>query len=135
MADELVPHSDSWVERTFFTPLYGSHGAIDVIKWWESRRLTYNAWVGAAGMLTYGIALATGNFGPPPMLAVAYGIAANIFYSFGAPLDLLLRRVLGYRGGAVGPVLFRYGFFGSVGLTLLPIPIIIFGSVMRLIFG
>lgn len=133
MADELVPR-DSWLERTFFSPLYRPSGALDVVKWWESRRVTYNAWVGAAGVLTITMGLVTGNPGPPIALPIVYGLAANIFYSFGAPLDLLLRRGLGYRGGAVGPVLFRYGFFGSVGLTLLPIPLMIFGRIMGAIF-
>ena len=134
MADELVPR-ETWLDRTFFTPLYHPQGPLDVIKWWESRRITYNAWVGSAGLLTLAAALLSGNAGPPPAMPIAYALAANIFYSFGAPADLLLRRWLGHRGGAVGPVLFRYGFVGSIGLTMLPIPIILFSTVMKFFFG
>ncbi|HEY2806896.1 MAG TPA: hypothetical protein VGI92_13645 [Gemmatimonadales bacterium] len=138
MDGELIPHESpksSWLEKTFFTPLYHPSGALEVIKWWESRRVTYNAWVGTAGMLTIAAALLTGGGGPPVGIPIVYALAANVFYSFGAPADLLLRRWLGHRGGAVGPVLFRYGFVGSVALTLLPIPILIFGKIMGAIFG
>ena len=35
------------------------------------------------------------------------------------------------RAGAVGPVLFRYGFVFSLGLTLLPIPLVVAGWLLR----
>lgn len=133
------------VEKYFFTPVYYPRSAWAVVRWWESRRLLYNAAVGAAGLVTLGTA--TGFLLLPPHspgLAawdgvipgiVVYGVLANVCYSFGAPADLLLRRFLGERAGTAGPVLFRYGFVFSLGLTLLPIPLAVLGWVARLIFS
>lgn len=53
---------------------------------------------------------------------VVYGILANLFYTIGPALDLLIHRKWGREFGAVGPTLFRYGFAFTVGVTLLPIP-------------
>lgn len=133
------------VERYFFTPIYRPRSAWTVFRWWESRRPLYNAAVGAAGLVTLGTV--TGFLLLPPHspgLAawdgvipgiVVYGVLANLFYSLGAPADLLLRRFLGDRAAAAGPVLFRYGFVFSLGLTLLPVPLALFGWVARLIFS
>jgi len=49
--------------------------------------------------------------------------------------DLFLRRILGIRAPDIGPVIFRYGYVFSLGLTLLPIPVMIFGSIMRFVLG
>ena len=127
------------VERYFFTPLYSPRTNWAVVKWWEGRRLFYNVSVGSAGLLT----LATnflfwglsGHPGPPLGLVFVYALAANIFFSLGAPLDLLFRRWLGPHAPAVSQALFRYGYAFAVGLTLLPIPMLVFGRVMRAIFG
>jgi hypothetical protein len=65
---------------------------------------------------------------------LVYGLAANLSYTLGPAADLLFRRALGERGTAVGPVLFRYGFVFSLGLTLLPVPIALFDWFRRLFF-
>ena len=62
-----------------------------------------------------------------------YAVLANAAYTLGPAADILLRRVLGDRGRAVGPVLFRYGFVFSVGLTLLPIAVAGMSWVFRLL--
>jgi len=46
-------------------------------------------------------------------------------------IDLLVRRRWGPSFAAVGPALFRYGFAFSVGLTLLPIPLVLIGWALR----
>lgn len=133
------------VEKYFFTPIYRPRSAWTVFRWWESRRLLYNAVVGAAGLVTVGAV--SGFLLLPPRAPgwgawdgvfpaiLGYGVLANLCYSLGAPADLLLRRFLGDRAAAAGPVLFRYGFVFSLGLTLLPIPLALFGWVARLIFS
>ena len=135
----------SAIEKYFFTPVYYPRSAWAVVRWWESRRLLYNAAVGAAGLVTLGTV--TGFLLLPPHspgLAawdgvipgiVVYGVLANVCYSLGAPADLLVRRFLGDRAAAAGPVLFRYGFVFSLGLTLLPIPLALFGWAIRLLFS
>ena len=126
------------IEKYFFTPLYYPRSAWSVVAWWEKRRPLFNAAVGAAGLATLGtLALTEGH--PPPFEAVGmvlvYGVLANICYTLGSVVDLSLRRLLGDRAPAVGPVLFRYGFVFSVGLTMLPIPLILISKVLQLLFS
>jgi len=130
--DDLVP-KDSIIDKYFFTPLYRPKSAWSVVAWWEARRPVYNAIVGATGLVS---AAAVAIFGHPPLQAligvpIVYGIAANICYSIGSVVDLAIRRWLGPRADSVGPVLLRYGFVFSVGLTLLPIPLVVLGWVLR----
>jgi hypothetical protein len=128
------------IEKYFFTPIYHPRSAIGVIRWWESRRLLYNASVGAAGVTSLGVMALLGSLPPHPLpfdmgiLLIGvpvYGLLANLGFTVGAPADLLLRRFLGERAAAAGPVLFRYGFVFSVGLTLLPIPAAVIDWVLR----
>jgi hypothetical protein len=104
---------------------------LSLLRWWESRRLTYNKAVGAAGLVTLTgfsiMALLPPNpmpVGSLPALAAGaavYGILANGCYSLGWLAELAARRVWGRRAPDVGPLLFRQGLIFSVGLTLLPI--------------
>jgi hypothetical protein len=126
------------VEKYFFTPIYHPHSPWSVFKWWESRRLLFNVTVGSAGLISLGTATLFAILPPhpahflvPAAVILVYGVMANICYSLGAPLDLLLRRKLGERAAAAGPVLFRYGFVFSLGLTLLPIPLAVLSWVVR----
>lgn len=140
MADDLQP-PQSAVERFFFTPLYYPLSPFQVIGWWERRRLAYNVCVGAAGLLS----LATLWLLHPQRSAMAdfglvigagvYGLAANACYTVGWMADLALRRLLGIRAPDLAPVLLRYGFVFSLGLTLLPIPVAVAGRVLMAIIG
>ena len=119
------------VERYFFTPLYYPLGPVQVIGWWERRRLAYNVCVGAAGLMSLGAVVL---LAPGPRSAMAdaglligalmYGLAANACYTLGWTVDLALRRALGIRAPDLAPVMLRYGFVFSVGLTLVPIPVV-----------
>jgi len=128
------------VERYFFTPLYYPRGAWPVVRWWESRRVVFNAVVGCAGLLSVATMMGVTRLPPHPTFApfpwigiVAYAVLANLSYSLGPLADLTLRRLLGDRAPAVATVLLRYGFVFSVGLTLLPIPVSILGWLIRLV--
>ena len=141
MSDDLI-HPASAVEKYFFTPLYYPRSVFSVIAWWERRRLVYNVTVGAAGLLSVGalVLLAPGprstmaDFGLLIGVGI-YGLAANACYTLGWVTDLLLRRILGMRAPDIGPVLLRYGFVFSIGLSLLPIPVAVIGRVMMTLFG
>ena len=127
------------VEKYFFTPIYYPRSAWSVVSWWESRRLVYNLSVGAAGMVTLTSAVLATALPPHPIPpdfrmvipVVVYGVMANVCYSLGAPVDLLLRRFLKDDAPAVGQALFRYGFAFSLGLSLLPAPFFILGYLMK----
>lgn len=124
------------VEKYLFTPLFYPRSHLDVLKWWESRRLLYNGVVGGAGLLTLAT-LAVFEPGPPLMFlafAAVYGTLANLGFCLGPIADLALRRLLGPDGHAVGPVLFRYGLAFAVALTLLPIPLMIVSQLLRFVF-
>ena len=110
-----------------------------VIGWWERRRPLYNAVVGATGVVT--ISVLSVALGPVMFMQpgtwigiTAYGIAANLCYSLGAPMELLLERWLGRQTYGLGPALFRYGLIYSVGLTLFPLALGAFAVVAKLLF-
>jgi hypothetical protein len=98
-----------------------------IIGWWESRRLTYNVFVGSAGLLTLGVLRLIAFLpprlpaAPPWQLVVVYGVLANVCYSFGWVLEAGAQRLWGDRVRPLGPPLFRQGVAFSVGLTMLPI--------------
>jgi hypothetical protein len=103
---------------------------LSTVRWWESRRLTFNKAVGATGLVT--LAGMSFFFALPPfaspmplgfMLAgtAAYGIAANVCYSLGWMVELLARAAWGRSAPDMGPLVFRQGVIFSVGLTLMPL--------------
>lgn len=109
-----------------------------VLRWWESRRVVYNAIVATTGVVTLlSLALVFGGsflFHNLPWVGVlAYGIAANVCYSAGAPIEILLERWLGRQTYGLGPALFRYGLVYSIGLTLFPVGLAAFVFVARFV--
>jgi hypothetical protein len=110
-----------------------------VIGWWERRRPLFNIVVGTTGLVTLsvlGLAIGPSIFTQPGLWlgVTAYGIAANVCYSIGAPLELLVERWLGRRTYGLGPALFRYGLVYSVGLTLFPLALGAFAAIAKLLF-
>lgn|SRR5689334_4472353 len=101
---------------------------VALIRWWESRRLTFNLVVGVTGLVTLSI-ITVGVFLPmgvpltelPWRAVLAYGIAANVCYSFGWIAESAVERWLGRETYGVGPALFRHGLIFSIGLTLFPV--------------
>jgi hypothetical protein len=83
-----------------------------------------------------GLGAGAGIFTQPGLWlgVTAYGVAANVCYSLGAPLELLLERWLGRETYGVGPALFRYGLVYSVGLTLFPLALGAFAVAAKLLF-
>ena len=99
-----------------------------ILRWWESRRLTYNAIVGAAGLVTLSVlqvaVFLPYHMGPTqlPWLGVlAYGVAANLCYSLGPLAEVTIERWLGRQVYEAGPAIWRHGLIFSIGLTLFPI--------------
>jgi hypothetical protein len=112
-----------------------------IIRWWESRRLTYNAVVGATGVATLlyvnalELILDQGVLSVPWYAVAAYALAANVCYTFGPAVEIVLERWLKRPLYGVGPALFRHGLVFSVGLTLLPAGLITLVNVLGRIFA
>jgi hypothetical protein len=109
----------------FFHEQPAGSSRIEIIKWWESRRLTYNMWVGVVGVISCLLVLVAGSAAvkegedfvePLALIAgpVFYGIMANICYTFGWISDLASRRSMPSRDT------FRAGLIFSLVLTALP---------------
>ena len=130
------PGNVTALQKFFFSPLYRAHSTSDVVWWWESRRALYNAAVGAAGTLSL-IALALVGHMPAELMlygTLVYGFMANVGYTLGPLIDVILRRALGDRADVIGPILFRYGFIFSIGLTLMPIPLVVMSRLASVLF-
>lgn len=130
----------SAVVKFFFRYPSSAESTWAIVRWWEKRRLIYNAAVGAAGVLSLatvaaGTALAPHQdvFRLPLTGILVYGVLANLFYCAGPVLDAAIVRTWGSRYSAVGPALFRYGFAFAVGLSLLPIPVALISLALRLL--
>jgi len=117
--------------------------ALSILGWWEARRGTFNLIVGGTGLVTL-LVVRLMSLIPPGVpfmfdwrVVVAYGLLANVCYSFGFMLETLLARLWGDEVAPVGPTLFRHGLVFSVGLTLLPIGVAwvgyLFGAVKWLL--
>ncbi|HEU0012069.1 MAG TPA: hypothetical protein VFQ45_00210 [Longimicrobium sp.] len=111
----------------FLFPAPARRAAPAIVAWWERRRLAYNAWVGAAGLVSLATvgsfsALVGGEamFPGALVLAAVFGGMANLCYCLGPAAELLFEKLWGRRVLPTGPMLFRMGLTFSVGLALFP---------------
>ena len=115
--------------------------AKDVIAWWESRRVSYNLLVGAAGIFSCMIVAvdvaatrylwrAEGGLPDPPIFLLfgilGYGIAANLCFTVGWLAELVIRSLWAAESDRLAVLSFKIGLVFSVFLTL--IPAFIFGA-------
>jgi len=136
--------SDEPAPPTFLTELLfplpaNRRTVLGIVTWWESRRLLYNLIVGACGLVTLvvvSVAMLVAGQNPfrgsPWVPVLAYGIMANVCYTLGPLIEITLERVWKDRILPIGPALFRQGLAFAIGLTLLPIPLVIGMSMIRL---
>jgi hypothetical protein len=114
----------SLADFLFPAPAERSAGAI--WRWWDRRRLPYNLIVGAAGLITMGVAdlaflILEPDEGPVPwQAAVFFGVAANICYLLGPTVEILAHKIWGRSLLPIGPALYRMGLTFSVGLAFFP---------------
>lgn len=113
-----------------------------IVKWWEKRRLAYNAIVGGSGILSLGLLKLFTSLPPDPHTIpilltpiIVYGTLANICYTLGPAAELLLEKLFKRKLLPTGPVLFRMGLTFSVGLTMLPVLLAVFDWVIRIVVG
>jgi hypothetical protein len=119
--------------------------AMDIILWWEARRIPFNLIVGAAGIGTCAGIVAIGVIGDyflevgfilpdPPIFVmlgvIAFGIMANVCYTGGWIVELLVRRTWPQESHQVATLSFTLGLVLAILVTLLPIPL--FGVLLLL---
>jgi hypothetical protein len=126
------------LEDVLFPPADHRRTAVSTLAWWEAKRGTFNLIVGGTGVFSL-VVIRLISLVPPGVPfqfdwrpVAAYGLLANVCYTFGWGIEMMLRRLMGRRAPAIGPALFRQGIAFSVGLTLLPIVIVSIGWVARL---
>lgn len=126
-------------EFLFPTPAPRRVGAI--IRWWEARRPLYNLVVGGAGVVSLAVVTVVSWFPPdgprlglPPWQPiVVFGVLANVCYLLGPVVEIAVQKLWHGQILPVGPALFRMGLTFSVGLALLPILLVIFVWVARVL--
>jgi hypothetical protein len=121
-----------------FPPADHRRTTVSLLLWWEARRGVFNVIVGGTGLFTLLVTRLI-SWVPPgvPMQVdwrpiAAYGLLANVCYTFGWGIEVVLQRLWREKTPAVGPALFRQGLAFSVGLTLLPIVLVSVAWVARL---
>lgn len=120
-----------------FPPADYRRTTVSLFTWWEARRGMFNVVVGTSGLVTLAFVRLI-SWMPPGLQipfdwrpVVAYGVLANICYTFGWGIEATAQRIWGDKCPAFGPALFRQGLAFSVGLTLLPILITSMGWLAR----
>ena len=125
----------------FLFPAPARRSVSGIVRWWESRRLAYNVFVGGAGLVSLGvvnlIALVSGvpTVESQWIVVVAFGVTANLCYLLGPTVEIALQKLWGEKLLPVGPGLFRMGLTFSVGLALFPALLISIFWVARLVFS
>lgn len=124
----------------FLFPAPAPRQAAAVINWWESRRLAYNSAVGVAGVFTLGAVQLLALLPPYPVAIklpwqpiVAFAFCANVCYSFGPVLEIMLGKAFAHKLLPVGPTLFRMGLTFSIGLALFPSLVMGFSYAYRIL--
>jgi len=122
--------------------------ALDIIRWWESRRIPYNlivAVVGiASGLIMLMTELATEHVTGEALDAtrsplfeifavIIFAMMANICFTGGWILELLSRRLWGTRAEAFGEIAFTWGTLGSIFLTLVPAALTVVAGTYRIL--
>jgi len=124
------------------------NSAREVIGWWETRRIPFNLIVGSTGILTciaVGVVglgselLFNSEFGlpDPPLSAlvviVLYGILANICFTGGWVIELILRKLWPREADRFATLTFSLGTIFSVLLTLAPAVLIGAAGIFKLL--
>lgn len=111
-----------------------------IVKWWEKRRLAYNAVIAGCGTGTIFMALLTLN----PLSEVVqalpailpFAVMANLCYTLGWMVESALHKIWGRSLRPVGPALFRAGLTLGVGVAfVIPTIMLMVAFVVRLVTG
>ena len=102
---------------------------LEIIAWWEIRRIPYNLIIGSVGMVSLLLffvfihlanELKPGEDAIEPLGLLAAPFAVNICYTAGWIVELLLSAVRRRRSSVCGPALLKLGVGFSLFVVLLP---------------
>jgi hypothetical protein len=117
-----------------------------VIGWWEARRLPFNLLVGATGVATIVAILAVAwvsertlgipiGWPDPPFFAIlgvfAFGFGANVCYTGGWIVELIVRKTWPNQAADIGPISFALGLGLAVLVTLSPVVLISAAAILE----
>jgi hypothetical protein len=123
--------------------------SLQIILWWEARRLFFNIVVGTAGLITvftifFSAMIAEKlvnepiGWPDPPIFAIIgiilYAIVANVCYTGGWLAESISHEVWGDKTGSFAEISFTLGIIFSFLLTLLPGAVAVFAVVARFVF-
>lgn len=126
----------------FLYPAPARRNVPSILRWWEKRRLPYNLILGSTGALTTGVVVFFATIPPlgipPPGVELlvpiaAFGAMANVCYTFGSIVEIVVHKMWGRGVLPVGPALYRIGLTFSVGLALVPALLILVIWVVRVL--
>lgn len=104
-------------------------GWLEIVGWWELRRIPYNVIVGGVGVvslllfylfLNLAHELEPGEDAVEPLALLAAPVLINIAYTFGWVAELFLYLVWRQRSNAFGPAFFKLGLSFSIVVVTLP---------------
>ena len=119
--------------RSFFTWFYSGptfeHSRLEIVVWWEKRRIPYNLIVGVIGFisllffylfidLAHGVK--PGEDAVEPMALILAPIAINICYTGGWLVELILSFFKRNDSRPIGPILLKAGVIFSIVMVLIP---------------
>jgi hypothetical protein len=115
--------------RWLFEVREGDRSTLEIIGWWEIRRIPYNLLIlpiGLVSLIVFFVAiLSTGHLKPgedavEPLAVLAAPFAMNFFYTAGWLAEVSLKLLWRMTSPAIAPALLKLGLMGSFVVVLLP---------------
>jgi hypothetical protein len=97
-----------------------NRGILQIIGWWEVRRILYNLIVLACGIISISIMSLLIKLNPgedleEPIVIIAFALFCNISYTLGWITEIFIKRSQVY-----GAKMFKLGLFSTIVLVFLP---------------
>ena len=131
------------LHRWIFEPPDAPYRLLQIVAWWEARRIPYNLAIIVPGVISYvafnlslsmSDSLGPGEDGVEPLALVMGMLGANFFYSLGCLADIRLRRSHPQIEGALSPRLFKLGVLFSQLVIFFPSAVALFDLALYFAF-
>jgi hypothetical protein len=96
-----------------------SDSTLEILSWWEARRSFYNMSLALSGLPSIFLYVAHGHANVLTLIVAVllWSTCANLCYTLGPAIELVLRKIGLKLPAAFAPFLFQIGVFFSIGLT------------------